>query len=504
MADEGNPFVGLITVVILAAVVLAVLYISLIRRRVGRYMRHRVRPLSGAMPVAEPHGRDTASLQLRNEAAPHTPLSDAGRALFDRMRNARRSAAAIYLLAGLAAAAVLAAGESTPASKWNLLMVVYIWPAVLTVSTIAVPSLRNRALVLGVTFLALSGTLGVAGAKEAVFDAAAGFLTPPTMLLLLVGNRALRTIAPVLVLIGLVGVGTIAAAETTGGFGAFFAAVVAGLLALALLPWAYERKYFSDRSFQLAFIWIVFAVTYGVMRNTARSWAYGAASLALYAVVTRLMLPLLRRAARRHRPASLLVLRVFGSPGRSARLLEHIGMRWRTIGPIHLIAGGDTAVTNLDLSEVFRFLTFRFRSVYVQDAADLERRLEKLDCAPDPDGRYRVNDFFCFDDTWKATFTALLHRSDAILLDLSGFGPHNAGVAFELGHLLGSRPLGSFVLITDDKTDIDCLGMTLASLWYQLDPSAPNAALEHPVLRVLHKPPAHGLVAALCDAASAD
>lgn len=140
----------------------------------------------------------------------------------------------------------------------------------------------------------------------------------------------------------------------------------------------------------------------------------------------------------------------------------------------------------------------------MQDAADLERRLEKLDCAPDPDGRYRVNDFFCFDDTWKATFAALLHRSDAILLDLSGFGPKNAGVAFELGHLLGSRPLSSFVLITDRKTDMDCLSATLTRIWGQLDPSAPNAALEQPVLRVLHKPPARRLVAALCDAAAAD
>ncbi|MEA2344650.1 MAG: hypothetical protein QOF63_2819, partial [Thermoanaerobaculia bacterium] len=117
--------------------------------------------------------------------------------------------------------------------------------------------------------------------------------------------------------------------------------------------------------------------------------------------------------------------------------------------------------------------------------------------------RYRVNDFFCFDDTWKATFTALLHRSDVILLDLSGFGPKNAGVAFELGHLLGSRPLGSFVLITDRKTDIDYLGATLTRIWRQLDPSAPNAALEHPVLRVLRDPPARRLVAALCDAAVA-
>jgi hypothetical protein len=41
-------------------------------------------------------------------------------------------------------------------------------------------------------------------------------------------------------------------------------------------------------------------------------------------------------------------------------------------------------------------------------------------------------------------------------------------------------------------------------IWRQLDPSAPNAALEHPVLRLLQNPPARRLVAALCDAGAAD
>ena len=509
-------FLVLLLLACFIAVMLAPLYVFRIRRNVVRYMGQRIRPLSVAVPVVERQGG--APLHLANEAAPRTPLSDAGRALVDRMRNVRRSAAAMYFLAGVAAASVLAAGEYAATGEWSPLMVAYIWPAVLTVSTVAVPALRKRALVLGVSgltlFGTLVGTLAVTNVEEAAINAFFGFLIPPTILLLLVANRANRTIAPVLVLIGTIVAGAITAGVAAGGFGSFLAVLVTGLVALALLalglltlallPWAYERKYFSELSFQLAFAWVVFAVAYGMTRNTLHFWLCGALSLAVYAGLTRRMLPRLQGAARGHRPASLLVLRVFGSPGRSARLLAHIGMRWRTVGPIHLIAGSDTAITNLDLSEVFRFLTFRLRSVYVQDAADLERRLEKLDCAPDPDGRYRVNDYFCFDDTWKATFTELLNRSDAILLDLSGFGSKNAGVAFELGRLLGSRPLGSFVVITDGKTDIDCLGATLTRLWQQLDPSAPNAAVEQPVLRVLHKPPAHRLVAALCDAVAAD
>jgi hypothetical protein len=401
----------------------------------------------------------------------------------------------MYFLAGLAAASVLAAGDyARLAGQWRLSMLVYLWPAVITVFRVTEPSLLKRTLMLGYIGVPL---VLMADGQGLVF------FVVPTILLALVQNRAVRTIAPVLVLIGFVA-GAWVAFLATLRYGSAFAVLVSGLLVLAVLPWAYERKYLSERSFQLGFLWVVFAAAYGAADGTARSWLHGVASVAVYAGLTSLMLPRLRRAARRHRPISLLVLRVFGSPGRSAHRLEHIGMPWRTVGPIHLIAGADTAIANLDLSEVFRFLTFRLRSVYVQDAADLERRLEKLDCAPDPDGRYRVNDFFCFDDTWKATFNALLHRSDAILLDLSGFGPRNAGVAFELGHLLGSRPLGSFVLMTDRDTDIDCLGATLTGIWRQLDPSAPNAALEHPVLRVLHEPSARGLVAALCDAAAAD
>jgi hypothetical protein len=473
------------------AAIVAPVCVFLIHRRVVRYMGQRVRSPSVAVPVVEHQGR--APLHLANEAAPRTPLSDVGRTLFDRMRNVRRSAAAMYFLAGLAAASVLAAGQYDPTQKWTLSLVVYLWPVVLTVCTVTLPSLRKRALVLGVTGLTLF-SIDPEGFVLVII---------PTIPLLLVQNRALRTIAPVLVLIGIVVAGAITARQATGGYGSFFAVLVTGLLALALLARAYERKYFSELSFHLAFAWVTFAVVW-TSEDMAHLWRYGAASLAIYAGLTRLMLPRLRDTACGHRPASLLVLRVFGSPGRSARRFQHLGMRWRTVGPIHLIAGADTAITNLDLSEVFRFLTFRLRSVYVQDAADLERRLEKLDCAPDPDGRYRVNDFFCFDDTWKATFTGLLQRSDAILLDLSGFGAKNAGAAYELGRLLGSRPLGSFVLITDRKTDMDCLGTTLTRLWQQLDPSSPNAAVEQPVLRVLHQPSPRRLVAALCDAAAAD
>jgi hypothetical protein len=119
------------------------------------------------------------------------------------------------------------------------------------------------------------------------------------------------------------------------------------------------------------------AMLYGLAGLAAaldRSWGRTLVALAIYAFLTRLSLPLLQRAARKHTPVNLLVLRTFGSAGRSRRLFEQVATRWRSIGPLHLIAGADSATANLDLAEAVRYLTFRFRSLYVSDAADLERR----------------------------------------------------------------------------------------------------------------------------------
>jgi hypothetical protein len=40
-------------------------------------------------------------------------------------------------------------------------------------------------------------------------------------------------------------------------------------------------------------------------------------------------------------PACTLLLRVFGFERRTQRLLEELGLRWRHLGPIRLIAGTD-------------------------------------------------------------------------------------------------------------------------------------------------------------------
>jgi len=50
-------------------------------------------------------------------------------------------------------------------------------------------------------------------------------------------------------------------------------------------------------------------------------------------------------------------------------------------------------------------------------AKGLESRLSETDVAPDLDGRFRVNDFFCYEDTWKSVLDRLVRDTDAVLMD---------------------------------------------------------------------------------------
>jgi hypothetical protein len=48
-------------------------------------------------------------------------------------------------------------------------------------------------------------------------------------------------------------------------------------------------------------------------------------------------------------------------------------------------------------------------------------RLASLDLEPDADGRYRINEMMCTDDTWRPTVEGLIGSVDVIMIDLRGF-----------------------------------------------------------------------------------
>jgi hypothetical protein len=181
----------------------------------------------------------------------------------------------------------------------------------------------------------------------------------------------------------------------------------------------------------------------------------------------------------------LLLLRVFGDSGRSERLMRGIGRNWRHIGSIQLIAGPDLALANLEPHEFIDFVSGRLSRAFITDGTDLRERMDQAHGRPDPDGRFRVNEFFCHDDTWRATLQALARSSDAVLMDLRAFSRERSGCIYELGQLLELVPLRHITLLVDRTTDHQLLASTLHDSWRTIDAASPNLADPAPTVQIL-------------------
>jgi len=182
---------------------------------------------------------------------------------------------------------------------------------------------------------------------------------------------------------------------------------------------------------------------------------------------------------------TLLLLRVFSLGRRSESLFDQIARVWLRAGSINLIAGPDLVTATVEPHEFLDFLGGRLSRQFVSDEASLAERISHMDTEPDPDGRYRVNEFFCRADTWQITMQRLARGSDAVLMDLRSFSKSNQGCIYELQQLLNIIPLDRLTLIIENSTDRAFLDETLQTLWQQIDPASPNATGKGAVLQVL-------------------
>lgn len=238
-------------------------------------------------------------------------------------------------------------------------------------------------------------------------------------------------------------------------------------LPLGLLAWwrlkrvarAFEAKRFSEAQLLLRTWWLLVVAVEVVDLVNARADALllvlGVAALSVGAFAP-LLAAALRRAAAvpgRPPPRTLLVLRVFGDTARSEALFDRLVARWRWFGPVTMIAAPDVVARTVDPGDFLRFAAGDIGSTFVTTQEDLERRLTALDTAPDPDGRYRVNEFCCRDSSWQATVVQLIERADAVVMDLRGFNAQRAGCAFELGELARRRRPQQVLLLVDASTD---------------------------------------------------
>jgi hypothetical protein len=171
-----------------------------------------------------------------------------------------------------------------------------------------------------------------------------------------------------------------------------------------------------------------------------------AVTLAVYALV------LWRLPAPQH-GRSLLMLRVFSKDRRAERLLDALQSRWRLAGPVLEIGGPDLAHLNLDLSEFIHFATGRTHELFQPGVVPAEVLAQSLQLTPDREGRFRVNEVFCFDTAWRGVVAQLLQLADGVLLDLRGFNSERSGTTFEVEQLAALGLLPRVVAVGDEHTD---------------------------------------------------
>ena len=278
-----------------------------------------------------------------------------------------------------------------------------------------------------------------------------------------------------------------------GAMAIFWGLVLAGALAFAvvlgqpLLRWIgrrYAEKALSDRGLTMDALFILFAVTHSMLLSFqgAPWFLTGALAIAGYAASVRVGFRRCRDPT--DRPVTLLLLRVFRLGARSERFFDKLRRHWQEVGSISMVAGPDLVTALIEPDEFLDFLAGGLDRRFVASSADLDGRIASVDLAPDPDGRYRVNEFFCRGDTWQVTMQKLAAASEVVLMDLRSFSASNKGCVDEIGYLLDDVDLARVVFLLDASTDRAFLDSSLQQQWQQVSADSPNLGAPQPAARL--------------------
>jgi hypothetical protein len=235
---------------------------------------------------------------------------------------------------------------------------------------------------------------------------------------------------------------------------------------LTLIATGFGRKRFSDIQLVVDCWWAIVAAE---VTATSLSTRYGLAGIAggtaAFLAYRLAVAVVLRGGLAPREPRRLLLLRVFGYQARTESLFDRIAQTWRLHGPVQLIAGVDLAMRTADPGDLLALLNGRLAESYVRSPQEVRERLERLDRRPDPDGRFRINEVYCHDNTWRPMLEALLDGTDMVLMDLRSFSASNAGCRFELEQLVRRLPTDAIVFVCDRTTDLPLLRGILAEAW---------------------------------------
>ena len=439
------------------------------------------------------------------------------KALYTEVLHAPWRTAAIYLAAGAwyaltMAVGFLAATEHKLASLRILLLFwVFAWPMVLTVNLVVAATRRTKLVTVIVYFVILAAVFEVVRSPHARWSQlplVCLINLLPTILLLTFLNRRIRAVGPLVLIFMLFAVmglllallsflqafmneqllfsilkgATMGPGLRVGFLGlaalSFLVPWPAGWLTLCWIRKRYEQKKITDQTITVDAIWLLFAAYYSfVLLSYGTRWMFASLVAFLgYKAVTWTGFSLLRRAASppSRRNFRLLLLRVFSLGKRSEELFAALAAHWRNVGSIELIAGPDLATDTVEPHQFLDFLSGKLARRFIDGPETLDLRISEMDTKPDPDGRFRVNDFFSHDDLWKRLLSRLVNESDAVLMDLRGFSTQSDGCAFEIEELVSIVEVARVVFVIDDTTDEQFLLRKVRESWDQMRPTSPN------------------------------
>ena len=258
----------------------------------------------------------------------------------------------------------------------------------------------------------------------------------------------------------------------------------------------YGEKRFSDVALAHSAYWSLIAafaasaalmLSYEERTGGAMQWVALSVFILwwLWRSVQRRVVAALARSAPSRGPA-LLLLRVFKPSARSESFMDRLLARWRFAGPAWLIAGPDLAGAFMEPDEFFVWLRRRLRERFIACADEVPSRVDALDNARDPDGRFRVSELFCADSTWKPAVLSLMDRADVVLLDLREFTPARAGTHYELVQLLRRADLRKVRVLVGTGDAMAPLQAALQSAWREAQRAPENASPAQARLQVLH------------------
>ena len=452
--------------------------------------------------------------------------SELSSAAYDNARRSLHKAVLVYAVAGLAYALPFAIAWSYQADgallAWRritLLTGVQYWPAVIAMSLIAASSRVERLKIFAVLFgcltafsvyeLAISPDLTIAQLAKywLVTNGPATLLITPLLfrrvraiaplvlsfLLVIITGALILTSAILLPRQGMIWVVNVGTKIGLGGTAIFYGIHLLGLLICAVPGWwllryfgsLYRRKRTSEQSIMLDSLFFVFAFEQTLVisaRGQTRFLIIGPISFAAYKLVKWMGFRTLRREA--GSTPVLLLLRVFALSSRSEQLFDSLTRWWRRAGSLVMIAGPDLIRSTIQPHELLEFVGGKISRGFVADSVQLAEQITGLDLKPDPDGRYRINQFFCHRDSWQATMRELAKHSSVVLMDLRSFSARNQGCIYELGQLLNSVDLRRVLFLVDDTTDRKFLTATVSALWQDVPSDSPNASVPHPTVQL--------------------